>query len=86
MINKRFLVKLDAVITIIESVWIILAAALVLLAVILAFVSRNAVIGFWAVVLLVPTGAVIVIAGSGRAFIRYLTCIRRHDAKTPRNP
>jgi hypothetical protein len=72
MINKRFLVKVDSVITIIESVWIILAAALVLLAVVLAFMSGYAVIGFWAFVLLVPTGAVIVMAGSARAIIRYL--------------
>jgi hypothetical protein len=85
MLNKSFLVKLDAVITIIESIWIILTAMLVLLALILAFVTGSAAIGFSAVVLLVPTGAIIVIAGSARVFIRYLTRLRGRDAKTPPN-
>lgn len=70
--KKSKLVRVESVVRLIESGWIALTAALLLVVLILAFAFRAAFLLILIAALLVATGTVIVVAEVSRAFLRRL--------------
>ena len=70
--KKSKLVRVESVVRFIESGWIALTAALLLVVLILTFAFRAAFLLTQIAALLVATGAVIVVAEVSRAFLRHL--------------